>query len=89
MTEITILLIGIEPIHKLMSESAASAKLGYRSKYWEGRNRTFKHLLQRQVALPVCVLPITAEVGVEPTISCFRDKRLYLFVYSAKIDITS
>ena len=68
-----------------MSESAASTKLGYRSKHWEGRNRTFKHLLQRQVALPVCVLPITAEVGVEPTISCFRDRRLYQFVYSAKI----
>ncbi|GEM_PF-5268649 len=24
---------------------------------WEGRNRTLKHLIQSQAALPVCVLP--------------------------------
>ncbi len=24
---------------------------------WEGRNRTLNHLIQSQVALPVCVLP--------------------------------
>ena len=24
---------------------------------WEGRNRTLKHLIQSQVALPICVLP--------------------------------
>ena len=41
---------------------------------WEGRNRTLNHLIQSQVALPVCVLPneMAAEVGFEPTKLLFQ-----------------
>ena len=38
---------------------------------WEGRNRTLKHLIQSQVALPICVLPnviqfINSQVALIP-----------------------
>jgi hypothetical protein len=85
MTEITILLIGLEPTHKLILNQpplpnwATGANTGKEG--IEPSNICFKG---RSLCL-FAYFPLTAEVGVEPTISCFRDRRLYLFVYSAKI----
>jgi hypothetical protein len=45
--------------------------------------RTLDSLVDNQVHWPLCYIPVAASAGIEPAISCSRDRRLSHFAYDA------
>ena len=45
--------------------------------------RTLDSLVDNQVHWPLCYIPVAASAGLEPAISCSRDRRLSHFAYDA------
>lgn len=93
------LLVGVEPTRELFlkqsplpvglqeHEQEDRAWLGHKlmPPDREGRNRTLKHLIQSQIALPICVLPYitpTRSLTTPSKVETFAIEAIWLAVWS-------